>query len=73
MTLEEFKSEIESAISTRPSYIRYGQDVFNYIDKTYHIARIAQFELGVDCFYDDTKVDEFINVCYKLIEQNENI
>ena len=51
-------------------YIRFGQAVFNYVDEKYKVARTTQFEYGIDCFYDDSKVDDFLNKCYDLIKKD---
>lgn len=65
MTKEQFVQDIKSAAEQRPSHIRYGQAVFNYIDDKYKIARIVQYVDKIDCFYNDNKVDEFIEACWK--------
>ena len=41
-------------------YYRWGQAVFNYVDEYLGVARKAQFEYTVDCFYDDDTADAFI-------------
>ena len=72
ITKEEFKNEIMEAMTEKPVSWRKGQFVFNYIDQVYGIARIAQFQKGVDCFYFDDAIDEFIDVCYSILEEFEN-
>ena len=71
-TREEFgeliKAIAKSIIEESP-HIRYGQAVFNYVDEKYGVARIAQFDYGIDCFYDDTKVEQFLDKCYELIKK----
>lgn len=67
MTLNEFKSEILSEIDNYPENWRKGQKVFNYIDSHYGIAREVQFKIGVDCFYNDSLIDKFIEESYKLL------
>ena len=64
---EHVKSIAKSIIDEIP-YIRYGQAVFNYVDEKYGVARIVQFNYGIDCFYDDTKVEQFLDKCYELIK-----
>lgn len=72
-TLSEFKIEIETEIEKRPSYIRYGQAVFNYISQHYgEVAREAQFKHNVDCFYRDDLVDDFIRTCYHILKDIED-
>lgn len=63
-TFDEFKVEILDAMKNKPKDWRDGQFVFNYIDEAYGVARTVQFCENVDCFYDDTKIDEFIREAY---------
>lgn len=58
MTVEELKNEIFSY--ERPKDWREGQFVFNMVDHLYGVARTVQFVLGVDCFYNDDKIEEFL-------------
>ncbi len=69
MTFEEFNEKIKRDIKTLPDAWRYGQKVFNYIDANFlHIARDVQMIDGVDCFYDDSIVDEFIIRSYERLK-----
>ena len=65
MTFKELKAEIEN--QEIPSWSRYGQFVFNYIDETYGVAREVQYEYNIDCFYRDDLVDDFLEICAHLI------
>ena len=65
MTLEELKKEIYSV--PQPPYWRKGQFVFNYIDQIYDVARDVQFKDNVDCFYNDDKIDEFLECVIKRL------
>lgn len=65
MTKNEFYNEIKNAIKNRPSYYRKGQACFNYIDEKYGVARIVQFKYRIDCFYDDSKINDFIDASYE--------
>ena len=67
MTLQELQNEVLSAAISRPSYIRLGQFVFNYIDEHYGVARAVQFIDRVDCFYDDSQIDSFLAHCLARI------
>lgn len=77
MTKKEFKSNIKTAAATeREKYpmLRRGQSIFNEADKYNHVARIAQFDYGIDCFYDDTMIEPFLDKCweiYQTFESNE--
>lgn len=64
LTFDEFKNEVIHAMSGKPNGWRDGQFVFNYIDEVYGVARNIQFGYGVDCFYDDSKIDAFIEKAY---------
>lgn len=68
-TIEELTQEVATAANTRPSYMRFGQFVFNYIEEHYGVARQVQFIDGVDCFYCDDRVMEFLDK--SLIRINE--
>lgn len=65
MTIEELKNQIFSI--PKPKYWRNGQFVFNYIDTIYSIAREIQFKDGIDCFYDDSKIDKFLECAIKRL------
>ena len=67
MTFEEFKNEVLKGIKEYPYDWRYGQKIFNYIDSKYKVARIVQYNYCIDCFYNDSVVDEFLEKCYKKL------
>lgn len=80
MTKQELLFKIKP--SKRPEHIRKGQYIFNWIDQHYQyatmeffgdlystIARDVQFKDGIDCFYDDSKIDEFLDACLKRINK----
>lgn len=78
MTKEEFKSNIKTAANNlRRDYpeLREGQAIFIQADKYEHIARIVM-DYGVDCFYDDTMIEPFLDKCWeiylKTFIKNEN-
>ena len=68
MTPDEFKAKIYNI--EKLSNWREDQFVFNTIDSLYGVARIVQFNDGIDCFYDDSKIDQFINACYNRLNKN---
>lgn len=67
MTLEELKKEIFSV--HQPPHWRKGQFVFNYIDQIYGIARKIQYIDRVDCFYNDDKIDAFLECVIKRLNK----
>ena len=68
MTLDEFKASIYNI--EKPSHWRKGQFVFNTIERLYGVARTVQFDDRIDCFYDNSKIDQFINACYNRLYGN---
>lgn len=65
-SFEEFRSGVFKFVDNKPKAWRDGQAVFNYINDTYGVARAVQFGKNVDCFFDDTKIDEFIRESYDV-------
>ena len=61
----------------RPQYIRRGQSVFNATEEIYGgIAREVQFNDRIDCFYDDSQIEAFLESAYQRylshLETNPN-
>ena len=72
MTKEEFLYDVKSEAGKQRKkfpFLRKGQCVFNYVDEKYGVARIVQFEKGIDCFYDDSVIDEFLDACYDVLDE----
>lgn len=78
MNKEQLLSKIQP--SKRPEYLRKGQYIFNWIDQNFQIpeqfnfknssiARQVQFIDGIDCFYDDSKINEFLDACLVRINK----
>ena len=65
-SFEEFRSGVFKFVDNKPKAWRDGQAVFNYINDTYGVARAVQFGKNVDCFFDDSKIDEFIRESYDM-------
>ena len=73
MTSTELKVEVLKAMEDKPKEWRKGQFVFNYIDEHYApVARQVQFKDGIDCFYRDDMIDQFIDACALRIDINNN-
>ena len=73
MTSTELKIEVLKAMENKPKEWRNGQFVFNYIDENYApVARQVQFRDGIDCFYRDDMIDQFIDACALRIDINNN-
>lgn len=72
MLYEDLKNEVYKAMENKPDWSRKGQFVFNYIEEKYgNVARIVQFEHGIDCFYDNSCINEFIAKCCEVINEYE--
>lgn len=64
MSFDEFKEYVLKRVEYTPKEWRYGQSVFNIIDEKFGVARDVQLFDGVDCFYKDKFVDEFLVKSY---------
>ena len=68
LTLEEFKRRIYS--EPQPKEWRKGQFVFNRIEQLYgDVARKVQHEDYIDCFYNDSAIEEFIKCAHARYHQ----
>lgn len=65
MKFKEFRDSVLKAIEEKPEHYRNGQAAYNFIDEKYKVARDVQFGIGIDCFYDDEKIDKFIELSYE--------
>lgn len=68
VTIEQLKNEIDLYKKLYPKY-RNGQAVFNFIDSKYGVAREIQFTHHIDCFYNDSCINEFIEKAVELINK----
>lgn len=57
---EDFKDFVMKRVEECPMYWRKGQAVFNVVDEQFNVAREVQFVDDVDCFYDDSKIEDFL-------------
>ena len=66
MNFDTFKKEIYNALKYKPDFWPNGRFVFNYIEENYGgVGSYVELIEGVNCYYDDEKIDEFISLCYK--------
>lgn len=76
LSKEEFIQKIKTYANgfclIYPEY-RWGQAIFNSVEELFgsEIARTPQFVYNIDCFYDDNKVDDFLEKCYELYVINQ--
>lgn len=62
--------EVMSKLKNKPPEWRNGQFVFNYLDQQHGgIATAVQVLDKIDCFYDDSKINEFIVACAKRLAE----
>lgn len=71
ITFHELKSEVIEKSKRRHSYLRLGQFVFNYIHGFYGVAVAVREKDGIDCYYRDDLIDEFIKCCVERINNHE--
>lgn len=71
LTKEGFNSIISEVIKQMPENWRKGQKVFNAIDREFGVTRIVQFQYNIDCFYDDSKIEEFKNKTYEVVNKQK--
>lgn len=72
MKYEDFVTMIFGFVKSSPKEWRRGQAVFNVIDEKFGVARDVQFGDGVDCFYDDSKIEEFIKCSWRRLQDDDN-
>lgn len=72
MTKEEFNAKIGIAMKKMPDNWRKGQKVFNAIDSEFGVARFVQFQCNIDCFHDDSKIEEFKEKAYEIINRKND-
>ncbi len=72
ITYEEFVNDVLTLIGECPRYWRMGQSVFNIVDARYNVARTVQFGYGIDCFYDDNQIEEFLRKSYDVLKELQN-
>ena len=71
MSYEDFISKLWKAVGECPKNWRKGQKVFNCIESLYgSVAREVQFVDGIDCFYNDNAIDDFIAHAWVKIASN---
>lgn len=67
MTKQELINEINIALVNKPSYLRKGEFIYNYIDETYNIADDVRLKDFVSCFFDNDYIDKFLECASKRI------
>ena len=67
MTYDEFIANVWELVAKCPKSWRKGQSVFNVIDENWGVAREVQFVDGVDCFYNDDAIQEFIDHAWVIL------
>lgn len=71
LSFDEFANDIlDFAYNKAPENWRVGQAVFNYVEDTYGVARAVQFWHGIDCFYMNDLIEDFIEASYEEYKKN---
>lgn len=72
-TKEVFLRKIyEEAKKMQPTQ-RKGQSIFNATELLYQIGRVVQMHNGIDCFYDDSKINQFLDLAYDAYAETINV
>ena len=72
MKYEDFICELWKEVESYPKNWRKGQKVFNAVEELYGgVAREVQFQDGIDCFYNDKVIDDFINAVWERLKDGE--
>lgn len=66
---DQFRAEVFALVEECPRTWRRGQSVFNVVDANWGVARAVQFQDGIDCFYDDEKISDFLEAAFKRIQE----
>lgn len=72
MTKKELKKILDRNVKSKPDDWRYGQWVFNFVRFHYREAAESLRCSKVDCFYDNSKADAFIEAAAKIITKLNN-
>ena len=67
MTKQKLIDEINIALVDKPSYLRKGEFIYNYIEETYNVADDVRLKDFVSCFFDNDYIDEFLECASKRI------
>lgn len=74
MKTDDLHAEVMSKLKNKPPEWRNGQFVFNYLDQQYGgVATAVQVLDKIDCFYNDSKINEFIAACEKRLTKQFNV
>ena len=69
----KFICELWKKVDSYPKDWRLGQKVFNAVEELYgEVARDVQFRDGIDCFYNDNAIDDFINAVWERLRDDNN-
>lgn len=71
ITFQELKSEVMERARFKHSYLRLGQFIFNYIHGFYGVALSVKNKDGINCYYSDDLIDDFLECSVRRINNNE--
>ena len=65
-----FKNFVYRELKNKPQEYRDGQFVFNFLDTIIpNISREIQFNKKIDCFYLDSKIQEFLDAAVEILKE----
>ena len=67
MDYKFFTNMVWTEVAKCPKQWRKGQKVFNVIESLFEVSKFVQFVDGIDCFYDDDKIQDFIDAAWKMV------
>lgn len=68
--IDKLYTEVTSKLKNKPPEWRDGQFVFNYLDQQHGgVATAVQVLDKIDCFYNDSKINDFIAACAKRLAE----
>lgn len=72
MTYAGFVQQVQNQTELFPESWRLGQKIFNAVEALFEgLGRDVQFGDGIDCFYDDNQIGNFLTAAYdRLAAQN---
>ena len=67
MTKQKLIDEINIVLVNKPSYLRKGEFIYNYIDENYNVVNNIRVRDFVSCLFDNDYIDKFLECASKRI------
>lgn len=72
-TKEVFLRKIYEEAKKMQPIQRKGQSIFNATELLYQVGRVVQMHDGVDCFYNDNQINQFLDLAYEAYVETTNV